>query len=128
MPVNGEASYSYNYNVTPGLPAFSGGYGSGQTVFAWRSPVDFQPFTGIMDNIAVYNKALTSQQIQNHFLNTTHLSITSAAGNKVVISWPVGTLQSSTNVSGPYGVVGGATSPYTNTVSGKQLFYRAQLQ
>jgi len=122
VPVGGQASYNYNYNTTPGLPV-----GSGATVFAWRNPVDFQPFSGLMDDIAVYNKVLTPQQIQNHFLNTTHLTIVSS-GSNIVITWPTGTLQSSTNVIGPYVNVSGATSPYTNSVVGTQRFYRAQLQ
>jgi hypothetical protein len=119
---NGPTTYNYNYNQGAGLPL-----GSGATVLGWRNPVDFQPFSGVMDDVAVYNKALSPQQIQNHFLNTTHLNIASS-GNSLVITWPTGTLQSSTNVSGPYTNVSGATSPYTNTVPAKQLFYRAQLQ
>jgi Concanavalin A-like lectin/glucanases superfamily len=117
---NGPATYNYNYNTTPGLPV-----GSGATVFAWRNPVDFQPFSGTMDNIAVYNKALNPSQILNHFQNTTHVSI-SSSGNNVVISWPVGTLQSSTVVSGPFVDVVGAISPYTNSVSGTKSFFRVR--
>jgi hypothetical protein len=117
---SGPGSYNYNYNHTIGLP-----FGSGATVFAWRTPVDFQPFSGLMDNIAVYNKALTPSQIQDHLLNTTHVSITSS-GTNAVISWRVGTLQSSTNVSGPYADVIASTSPYTNSVSGLPKFFRVQ--
>jgi hypothetical protein len=122
VPVGGAASYNYNYNTTPGLPT-----GSGPYTLGWRVDSGFNPFTGNMDNVAVYNKALTPSQIQNHFLNTTRLSITGSS-SKVVVSWPVGTLQSSTNVSGPYLNVSGATSPYTNSVSGTQKFFRVQLQ
>jgi hypothetical protein len=124
VPAGGAASYNYNYNVTPGLPSYNG-IGSGSFVLGQRFDDAFNPFSGIIDDVAVYNKALTPSQIQNHFLNTTHLSIT-GSGSNIVISWPVGTLQSSTNVSGPYINVGGATSPYTNSVSGKQNFFRAQ--
>jgi predicted NAD-dependent protein-ADP-ribosyltransferase YbiA (DUF1768 family) len=80
-----------------------------------------------MDDVAIYNKVLTPQQIQNHLLNTTNLNIVSS-GSNIVITWPTGTLQSSTNVIGPYVNVSGATSPYTNSVVGTQRFYRAQLQ
>ena len=80
-----------------------------------------------MDNVAIYNKALTSQQIQNHFLNTTHLAIVNS-GDSYVITWPTGTLQSATNANGTFTNVVGATSPYTNSVVGSQRFYRAQLQ
>jgi hypothetical protein len=118
----GPATYNYNYNTTPGLPT-----GSGATVFGWRNPVDFQPFSGLMDDIAVYNKALTPAQIQNHFLNSTRLSIVKSGGN-VVLSWPVGTLQAAGAASGVYTNVPSAVSPYTNTISGTQLYYRVQLQ
>lgn len=119
---NGPATYNYNYNTTPGLPV-----GSGATVFGWRSPVDFQPFSGLMDDIAVYNKALTPSQIQNHFLNSTRLSLVKSGGN-VVLTWPTGTLQAAGTATGVYTNVPGAISPYTNSISGTQLYYRVQLQ
>jgi hypothetical protein len=122
MPSGGTNSYNYNYNTTSGLPT-----GSGSLVLGWRSDVGFNPFAGTIDDVAIYNKALTPQQIQEHYLNSTYLTIVSAVSN-VVITWSTGTLQSATNVNGPYTVVGGATSPYTNSVGGTQSFYRVKLQ
>ena len=122
VPAGGAANYNYNYNTGPGLPV-----GSGPAVLAWRSDSGFNPFDGVMDDVAIYNKALTPQQIQNHYLNTTRLSVVNAA-NKIVLTWPTGTLQSSTNISGIYTDVSGATSPYTNSMAGPQKFYRVQLQ
>ncbi|HKW30821.1 MAG TPA: DUF2341 domain-containing protein, partial [Verrucomicrobiae bacterium] len=49
------------------------------------------------------------------------------SGNNVILSWPQGTLQSASTVNGTYNNVNGATSPYTNTVSGTQ-FYRVRVQ
>jgi len=46
----------------------------------------------------------------------------------VILSWPGGTLQSATNVSGPWGDLNGAVSPRTNPVSAAQEFYRLRLQ
>ncbi len=122
VPSGGAADYNYNYNTTPGLPT-----GSGAMTIGQRVDNAFGPFLGSVDDVAVYNKALTPLQIQDHFLNTTHLTITSS-GNNVIIVWPTGTLQSATAVNGPYTDVGGAASPYTNSVSGTQIFYRVQLQ
>src|SRR5665213_16058 len=123
VPAGGDANYNYNYNQGVGLPI-----GSGPYTLGWRYDSSFNPFSGDMDDVAVYNKALAPAQIQNHFLNTTRLSV-SSSGNNLVISWPVGTLQSSTNVSGPYVNVGGATPPfYTNSITGTQKFFRVQLQ
>jgi Concanavalin A-like lectin/glucanases superfamily len=99
----------------------------GYTVLGQRTDGAFNTFEGTMDDTAIYNYALTPQQIQNHFENTTRLSITSS-GSNIVISWPTGTLQSSTNVIGTYVNVIGATSPYTNSVTGTQKFFRVQLQ
>jgi hypothetical protein len=118
---SGSLDYNYNYNQNHDPSA------SGPVTLGWRNPVDFNPFSGTMDDVAIYNKVLTPQQIQNHLLNTTHLNIVSS-GSNIVITWPTGTLQSSTNVIGPYVNVSGATSPYTNSVVGTQRFYRAQLQ
>jgi hypothetical protein len=98
------------------------------TTIATRSDGQYADWDGGVEDVAVYNYVLSPQQIQNHFLNTTHLTAV-ISGTNVVVSWPAGTLQSATNVSGPYTNVGGATSPYTNSVSGSsQRFYRAQLQ
>jgi beta-glucanase (GH16 family) len=55
------------------------------------------------------------------------LSIQSQAGS-VILNWPGGTLQSATNVSGPWGDINGAVSPRTNPVSAAQEFYRLRLQ
>jgi hypothetical protein len=106
--------------ITPGL---------GNTVLGQRTDGAFNTFEGNIDDTAIYNYALSPQQIQNHFLNTTRISIASH-GSNVVLSWPTGTLLSSTNVSGPYTPVAGgaASSPYTNSVSGKQMmFFRVQV-
>jgi hypothetical protein len=101
---------------------------AGPITLAIRSDGVFGDWDGGIDDVAVYNYVLSPQQIQNHFLNTTHLTVV-ISGTNIVVSWPAGTLQSATNVSGPYTNVGGATSPYTNSVSGSsQRFYRAQLQ
>jgi hypothetical protein len=54
------------------------------------------------------------------------MTIQSQDGN-VILSWPVGTLQSATDVSGPWGDVSGATSPRTNPAAASQEFYRLRL-
>jgi len=42
----------------------------------------------------------------------------------IILSWPAGTLQSATDISGPWVDVDGATSPRTNSTSGTREFYR----
>jgi hypothetical protein len=43
-------------------------------------------------------------------------------GGQIVLTWPYGTLHETTNLLGPWTVVTN-TSPYTNTVTGPQLFF-----
>ena len=133
--VNGVARSSATYSgfVQNGnVPSSPAGYnytysGSGSTSLGWRSDVGFNPFDGTIDDVAFYNKALTAQQVQLHYLDTVRLSITKSA-NKVVLSWPVGTLQAAPAVTGNYTNVTTATSPYTNAPSGSAMFYRVKVQ
>jgi hypothetical protein len=49
-------------------------------------------------------------------------------GGHVTLSWSNAafSLQSATNVAGVYTNVSGATSPYTNAITGRQQFFRLQ--
>ncbi len=49
------------------------------------------------------------------------------SGNNIILSWPSGTLQESTNVSGGYHDLSGVSSPYTNAITGRQKFFRVKL-
>ena len=52
-----------------------------------------------------------------------------ASGNTFVLSWPSGTLQSTSNLAGPWYAVPNAAPPSaTITPAGTQQFYRAELQ
>src|SRR5664279_453080 len=110
-------------NGINGDPSVAGG----PITIAERSDGAFGGWAGGVDEVAVYNYVLSPQQIQNHFLNTTHLTIV-PSGTNAVIAWPAGTLQSATTVNGTYTDVGGATSPYTNSATGAQKFFRVKLQ
>ena len=46
------------------------------------------------------------------------------SGNSLVLNWSSGTLQSATNVLGPWYDIGGTASPYTNPLVGPQQFFR----
>jgi hypothetical protein len=79
------------------------------------------PFDGVIDDVAVYNKALTPAQVQAHYFATVRLTIAEAAG-KVVLSWPFGTLQQSSAATGIYTDLVGVTSPYTNAPNSTAFF------
>ena len=78
-------------------------------------------FEGVIDDVAVYNKALTAAQVEADYAATVRLTHTEA-GNKSVLSWPFGTLQQSPAATGTYTNVVGATSPYTNTLNATTFF------
>ena len=97
--------------------------GGGATVLGQRTDDAFNTFVGTMDDTAFYNYALSPNQVQSHYFATVRLTIT-PSGQKVVLSWPFGTLQSATALGGVYTNVSGATSPLTNSVGGSQQYYR----
>jgi hypothetical protein len=56
------------------------------------------------------------------------VSIQQQLNGSLIFNWPYGTLQSATNIIGPWNDIIGATSPYTNTSAVSQQFFRIQLQ
>jgi len=101
--------------------------GFGNTVLGQRTDGAFNTFEGTIDDTAIYQYALSPKQIMSHYTDTTYLSISPAAGNKVILSWPVGKLQSASVVNGPYSDVNGATSPYTTSVGTAPMFFRVKV-
>jgi hypothetical protein len=111
-------------NGINGDPSVAGG----PITLAERSDGVFGDWDGGMQDVAVYNYVLSPQQIQNHFLNSTTLTITQS-GTNIIVTWGAGTLVSSTTLNGSYSPVMGATSPYTTSAAvGGKTFYKAQLQ
>ena len=104
--------------LTPGL---------GNTVLGQRTDAAFNTFLGTLDDTAIYQYALSPQQIMSHYTDTTSITIAPLAGNKVVLTWPVGNLQAASVVSGVYTNVVGATSPYTTSVGTGPVFYRVNV-
>ena len=119
-----ESAVRFIQNGLNGDPGVAGG----PTTLAIRSDGQFGDWDGGIEDVAVYNYVLSPQQIQNHFQNTTHLTAVSS-GNSITLNWPVGTLQSATNVSGPYVNVIGAMPPSysTSTTNSPHVFYRVSI-
>ena len=101
---------------------------------------------GLIDDFAVYNSALSAQDVTNLFTGTAPNSISAApnliawwdfndtapyitvtnTGSASVLIYSQ-TLQSSTNLTGPYVDVPGASSPYTNDVTANPvIFFRTR--
>lgn len=104
------------------------------------------PFNGLIDEARIHSGIDDSNWVWADYMtvannstfstystvtNTIVLPITltiHVSGNNAILTWPAGTLQSASQLNGPYINVTGATSPYTNTLSGAQQFYRVQAQ
>lgn len=90
-----------------------------------------EPFLGGIDEVAIYDRALTPSQVQAHYqaattsAQTIPLSINRQAGS-VVITWTGGTLQEASSVSGTYTDVTQAQSPYTVPAATTEKFYRVR--
>jgi len=86
-------------------------------------------FTGGVDEVAVYGYALSDARVAAHYsvgvLGNHPLTIVKS-GADVIITWPTGTLQEATVVTGPYSDVAGS-SPLTTPASGERKFYRIKL-
>jgi hypothetical protein len=112
-----------NAAITTGPDAAADG---ANFVIGQRTDGAFGTFLGTVDDTAVYNYALSPQQITGHYADATLLTVAKSSAN-VILTWPVGVLQASANVTGVYTNVTDATSPYTNAVSGSAAFYRVHV-
>jgi hypothetical protein len=91
-------------------------------VIGQRSDVEnFGANAGVAD-VAFYNYALTPAQIQAHYLNKPSLTIAQSSG-KTTLTWPVGVLLGTSDLTQPFQPVAGATSPFPIPLTNSQFFY-----
>ncbi len=76
-----------------------------------------------MADVAFYNYALTPAQIQLHYLNRASLSVSQANG-QTILTWPVGVLVGTSDLTQPFLPITGAASPYIVPKSNSQFFYK----
>jgi hypothetical protein len=107
------------------LAVNNGDWAIGSTGNGWADN-----FAGAIDEVAIYNYALSSSRIAAHYsmgvLGPNPLTITKSGAN-VTITWTGGTLQEATTVTGPYTDSPGAPSPRTIPASGARKFFRVRL-
>jgi hypothetical protein len=125
--INTSGTQSAVNTVTNAPRAFS------DTVRIGGDPLDVaRTFDGSIDEVAIFNAALTAEQIQALYSGTTvatgaHLSITQNAG-QITITWDQpGTLQSTTAFTGPTTQWTNETTTgntFTTATSGAMKFYR----
>jgi hypothetical protein len=88
-------------------------------------------FVGTIDEVAIYDYALSSAQIQNHYMAGTNPVVTlniARSDTSVTLTWAPGILQAAPNVNGPYTNVDTAVSPYSPTPLSTQQFYRVKVK
>ena len=89
-------------------------------------------FTGLIDEVAVFNSALTPAQIQSLFANGSQLDSVQLncqrAGANLTLTWPQGTLLQSTNLGGPWARASAAAAPLVVSPTNQSMFYRVLLK
>lgn len=88
-------------------------------------------YTGDVDEVAIYDRALTPSQVAAHYVagraGTSAITINKSGLNNVTITWPAGTrLQESNGLTGFTDVPGSPVSPLTVPATGTK-FYRWRL-
>jgi hypothetical protein len=119
--VNGALDGSQVSTTVPNyLPGTGGGFAVGG-----RADGSFW-WAGTVSDAVLYNHVLTAQEISAHAQNQPLLSI-APVGTNVVLTWTgqSATVQASPTLTGTFTNVPGATnSPWTNTPSGQNMFFR----
>jgi hypothetical protein len=84
-------------------------------------------FYGGIDDVAIYNYALTAAQITSHYTIAASptLVINKGTGDSIVVTWSSGHLLTATNLLGPWTTNTTATPPLTNTITGSTMFFKA---
>jgi hypothetical protein len=100
------------------------------------------PFNGSMDEARIENGVRSSAWVYASWATVANPAFTTYGGitfapvtlasqlvnSQLVLSWPVGTLQSAPTTTGPYTDLTGVTSPYTNTPAAAQQYFRVKVQ
>jgi len=96
---------------------------------------NYMVFTGLTNDTIVIHEAmlgwqgaLNGFQIVPILAGTPVVTLSSTvSGSSLILSWPQGTLQTATNLLGPW-TSSSATSPFTDTMTNAMEFYRVKVQ
>jgi hypothetical protein len=92
-------------------------------VFGQTSDLTYFGANAGMEDVAFYNYALTPSQIQSHYLNRASLTLSQVNG-QTILTWPVGVLLGTSDLTKPFLPIAGAASPYAVPMGGSQFFYK----
>jgi hypothetical protein len=94
--------------------------------------------SGDLAELIIINSAISTNDLASleNYLGTKYqlslgavpefLSLTNLGNSQLQLNWRVGTLQSATNVAGPYVDINNASAPYTVSTTNAQQFYRVR--
>lgn len=126
--INPNGSQSATNFLTQPNQAFAGIGTVGTDTYSSAARV----FNGVLDEVTVFNYALTTSQLQQLYDNGHQLPQVQVgiqpAGAGLNLNWPQGTLLKSTNLSGPWSAVMDAVSPFTITPTNAVGFFKILLR
>jgi hypothetical protein len=89
-------------------------------------------FNGVMDEVAIFNRSLTVSQIQQLYANRHQLPAVQLgfgfSNANLNLNWPQGTLQQSSNLTGPWFAVTNAAGTFRIGPTNDSTFFRILLQ
>jgi hypothetical protein len=88
-------------------------------------------FLGLIDEVSIYNYALTPAQVLNHYSTGTNpvaRIYAQHSGSGLTLTWSPGILQSAPAITGPYTDMPSATSPFFVAPSASQQYYRVHVE
>jgi beta-glucanase (GH16 family) len=106
-------------------------FGTNGALYVGNPQDRLRSFNGWIDDFRFYTGVGDLGFVENVRLQAALPSIKVAiqqSGNNLTLNWSYGTLQSSTNLAGPWDDVTEAASPYVIAPDGLQQFYRIKLQ
>lgn len=83
-------------------------------------------FNGAIDEVAIYDYALTPTRVQAHYNVSKQGLFISNPNGQITLTWGAGTLVQSPTVNGIYTNTPNATSPYHPAPGPTQMFYRVK--
>ena len=87
-----------------------------------------QPLTGDLDEVSLFNRALTSSEVASIAPAVIPPTLTIApSGSDVIVTWSAGSLLEATSATGPWTLNSSVTSPYTIPATNSTMFFKAQL-
>jgi hypothetical protein len=126
--INTNGLFSATNALSHPNQAFSGTGTIGTDTYASTARV----FNGVMDEVAVFNRALTASQIQQLYANGHQLPQVQLgfgfSNANLSLNWPQGTLQQSSNLTGPWLAVTNAAGTFTISPTNDSSFFRILLQ